>query len=70
MTKARGLKRGLKRSFFPPACGGGGTGREWEDSKMADALTSFSAKLSQASRKSTQLPVGRGREGGREGERH
>ena len=53
---------GLKNSFFPSAWEGGGMGREWEDSRMAAAFTSFSARFSQASRKSMQLPDGGGRE--------
>ena len=71
MTKARGLKIGLKSSFFPAAWEGGGTGRAWVESRTAEAFTSFSARYSQASRKSTQLPEeceergGKGRRGER-----
>ena len=32
-------------------------GREWDDSSMAGAFTSFSARLSHTSRNSTQLPA-------------
>ena len=44
MTNARGLKMGLKSSFFPPAWEGGGTGRAWVESSTAEAFTSFSAR--------------------------
>ena len=51
---SKGLNKGLKLSFLE--ClqdgGGGGTGRVWLDSSIAEALISFSARLSQASRKS------------------
>ena len=65
------MKIGLKSSFFPAAWEGGGTGRAWVESRTAEAFTSFSARYSQASRKSTQLPEEceeRGRKG-RRGER-
>ena len=62
MTKARGLKMGLKSSFFPPAWEGGGTARAWEESSTAEALTSFSARFNHASKKSTQLPAWKGEE--------
>ena len=52
MTNSNGLKRELNMSFLPPAWLGGGTGNTWVESKIDDALISFSAKLSQASRKS------------------
>jgi hypothetical protein len=31
-------------------------GRAWLESRMAEAFTNFSARFSQASKKSTQLP--------------
>ncbi len=58
MTKARGLKMGLNISFFPLDWEDGGTGRAWLESKIAEAFTSFSARLSHASKKSIQLPAG------------
>ena len=62
MTNASGLKRGLKRSFFPLAWEGGGTARGCVDSRIDVASTSFSASLSHDSMKSIQLPEGqRGR---------
>lgn len=51
MTNSSGLKRGLNMSFLPPACVGGGTGRAWEESSIADALMSFSASMSHESKK-------------------
>ena len=76
ITNASGLKRGLKSSFFPFACDGGGTERGWVDSRMDVASTSFSARRSHDSMKSMQLPGERdreererGREERREGER-
>ena len=56
MTNSSGLKRGLNMTFFPPVCTGGGIGRGWEESRIAEALISFSARFSHASKKLDVLP--------------